>query len=261
MSTTEAEVDETEEIAPDVVREAVAKAFADELGDAFIEQHIANGKDLWIRIDRSAWVAAATFAKSRLGMVWIDFISAIDWLPSPFGREMEAEQDWVVHGREEPVAEAQETGVAGGDTRFQMMMRLFSPEENMGVTIKADLPDDDLAIDTLLPVFPGANWHEREVWEMFGIHINDHPDLRALYLPSGFEGNPLRKDYPLVARRVKPWPGIVDVEAMPEQDEPEVDEATEAADAPAEAGAPAESEDDKAAALAARLAALKKKRD
>ena len=53
---------------------------------------------------------------------------------------------------------------------------------------------------------------------MFGIHINDHPDLRALYLPSGFEGNPLLKDYPLVARRVKPWPGIVDVEAMPEED-------------------------------------------
>ena len=56
---------------------------------------------------------------------------------------------------------------------------------------------------------------------MFGIHITDHPDLRALYLPSEFEGNPMRKDYPLVSRRVKPWPGIVDVEAMPGDDDEE----------------------------------------
>jgi len=143
-------------------------------------------------------------------MNWIDFISAIDWMPSPYGREMEAEQDWVVHGR-----------VAGGDTRFQVMLRVYSPTEHVGVTIKADLPDDDLTVESLLPVFPGANWHEREMAEMFGITVVNHPDLRALYLPSGFEGNPLRKDFPLVARRVKPWPGIVDVEAMPETDEPE----------------------------------------
>jgi len=262
MSTTETEVDEEAAVEPDVVREAVARAFADELGDAYIEHHIANGRDLWIRIDRSAWVAAATFAKTRLGMVWIDFVSAIDWLPSPFGRDMEAEQDWVVHGRDEAEAEVQQTGVAGGDTRFQMLLRLFSPDENMGVTIKADLPDDDLSIDSLMPVFPGTNWHEREVWEMFGIHINDHPDLRALYLPSGFEGNPLRKDYPLVARRVKPWPGIVDVEAMPEPDEPEdaSGEAAAAGSDSAEASSDDESGQDKAAALAARLAALKEKR-
>ena len=218
---TDTEAPEQEEVVveTDAAREAIAQAFADHLGDGFIEQHIVPGSDLWIRIDRGSWVAAARFAKDRLGMTWLDFVSAIDWMPSPFGRDMEAEQDWVVHGREEQEAPAQETGVAGGDTRFQMLLRVYSTDEHMGITIKADLPDGDAAIDTIIPVFAGANWHEREVWEMFGIHINDHPDLRALYLPSGFEGNPLRKDYPLVARRVKPWPGIVDVEAMPEEDE------------------------------------------
>ena len=50
---------------------------------------------------------------------------------------------------------------------------------------------------------------------MYGFSFNGHPGLRALYLPSEFEGHPLRKDYPLLARRVKPWPGIVDVELMP----------------------------------------------
>lgn len=51
---------------------------------------------------------------------------------------------------------------------------------------------------------------------MFGITFVGHPDLRHLYLPGEFEGNPLRKDFPLLARLVKPWPGVVDVEPMPE---------------------------------------------
>jgi NADH-quinone oxidoreductase subunit C len=191
VSTTEQDVSE-ETVATDPVREAIARAFADHLGAGFLDQHIRPSRDLWIRIDKGSWVDAARLARNKLGMTWLDFISAIDWLPSPFGREMEAEQDWVVHGRE-----VKET------------------DEHIGITIKADLPDDDLAIETLIPVYAGANWHERELWEMFGIDIVGHPDLRALYLPSEFEGNPMRKDYPLVSRRVKPWPGIVDVEGMP----------------------------------------------
>jgi NADH-quinone oxidoreductase subunit C len=50
---------------------------------------------------------------------------------------------------------------------------------------------------------------------MFGINFAGHPQLTHIYLPSGFEGHPLRKDFPLLARIVKPWPGIVDVEPMP----------------------------------------------
>jgi NADH-quinone oxidoreductase subunit C len=222
MSTTQEEV-VTEEVATDPVREAIAKAFADELGDGFIAKHIKPGSDLCIRIAASSWVDAARFARDKLGMTWIDFISAIDWMPNPYGREMESEQDWVVHGKEESEPEEMTTGVTGGDTRFQMFIRLYSIEEHIGVTIKADVPDDAPAIETLIPVFVGASWHEREVWEMFGIDIIGHPDKRVLYLPTGFEGNPMRKDFPLVARRVKPWPGIVDVEAMPGEDDPAED--------------------------------------
>jgi len=221
-ATDDAEVEEVVET--DAVREAIATAFAEKLGDAFLEQHIVPGKDLWIRIDPSAWVDAATFARDKLGMTWLDYISAIDWMPNPFGREMEAEQDWIVHGKQEREAEEMETGVAGGSSRFQMLLRVYSVAEGIGVHIKADLDDAAPAIDTLIPTFAGASWHEREVWEMFGIHITDHPDLRALYLPSEFEGNPMRKDYPLVSRRVKPWPGIVDVEAMPGDDDDEEEE-------------------------------------
>ena len=223
-----------EEAATDPVREAIAQSFADELGDGFIAQHINPGSDLWIRIAASSWVDAARFARDKLGRNWIDFISAIDWMPNPYGREMEAEQDWVVHGggpndKDESDAEKMTTGVTGGDTRFQMFMRLYSTEEHIGVTIKADVPDEAPAIETLIPVFVGASWHEREVWEMFGIDIIGHPDKRVLYLPTGFEGNPMRKDFPLVARRVKPWPGIVDVEAMPGDGDGDGDSAADAA--------------------------------
>ena len=64
-------------------------------------------------------------------------------------------------------------------------------------------------------MYPGADWHERECWEMYGFRFEGHPNLRHIYLPSAFEGHPLRKDFPLLAREVKPWPGLVDVEAMP----------------------------------------------
>jgi NADH-quinone oxidoreductase subunit C len=64
---------------------------------------------------------------------------------------------------------------------------------------------------------------------MYGITFDGHPYLRHIYLPTGFEGHPLRKDFPLLARLVKPWPGIVDVEPMPGEDDAEGDGDGEAA--------------------------------
>jgi NADH-quinone oxidoreductase subunit C len=95
----------------------------------------------------------------------------------------------------------------------------------MGINLKADVPDDNAHVESWTTVYAGANWHEREAWEMFGITFDGHPDLRHIYLPTDFEGFPLRKDFPLLARIVKPWPGIVDVEPMPggDQDEPAQD--------------------------------------
>ena len=112
-------------------------------------------------------------------------------------------------------------GYAGGETRFQVIARLYSISAAMGINFKADLPDDDLSIGTWSSTFAGANWHEREAFEMFGISFDGHPNLIKLYLPSDFQGFPLRKDFPLLARRVRPWPGIVDVEPMPGSDDTE----------------------------------------
>lgn len=128
---------------------------------------------------------------------------------------MDSEVDNVLENVPQREPEEMTHGYAGGDTRFQILARVTSIADRIGITIKADVPEDTLTIDSWSAVYAGANWHEREAWEMFGVSFAGHPNLKKLYLPGDFEGFPLRKDFPLLARMVKPWPGIVDVEGMP----------------------------------------------
>jgi len=133
-----------------------------------------------------------------------------------------------------PDASAAVPGCTGGDTRMQLLASVAKAGTDLRVILKADVPDDSQRIGTWIHTFAGAAWHERETWEMFGITFDGNPDLRHLYLPTEFEGHPLRKDYPLLARVVKPWPGIVDVEPMPGGDDEDTAEGD--ADAPKEDG-------------------------
>jgi NADH-quinone oxidoreductase subunit C len=221
LSSADTETTEAEAPATDEAREALVAALRDELGDGVVGSHIIAGRDAWVRVTREAWREAGLVARDRLGFRYFEFLSAIDWLPSPFGKNEDSPTD----PRPEPSTEIV-TGHAGGDTRFQVFARVHSLPQKLGITLKVDLPDDDLSLATWLPVFAGVNWHEREVHEMFGIGFVGHPHLVNLYLPGEFEGYPLRKDFPLLARHVKPWPGIVDVEPMPAgDDEAETEEA------------------------------------
>ncbi|MCX7620591.1 MAG: NADH-quinone oxidoreductase subunit C [Acidimicrobiales bacterium] len=210
------EADASEEAAPhDEALEVLLARVSAEFGDAVVGSHIRPGQHLWVRVTRDAWRDAARFARFELACEFFDFLSAIDWMPSPFGRDMDSQEDIAVFGKPQRESQPQRSGYAGGDTRFQLFARVYSVSRHHGLIFKTDLPDDDLSADSWVPVYAGANWHERETWEMFGITFNGHPHLRHLYLPSDFEGHPLRKDFPLLSRRIKPWPGIVDVEPMP----------------------------------------------
>lgn len=215
------EVAETE-TPTDAAREAVRDRVAAELGEALIDSHITVGHTLWVRVAAEAWRTAGQVARDHLGCRWFDFLSAIDWLPSPYGRY---EDDGLSPPKD--VDATVVTGVAGGDTRFQVFARVVNVVDQTDIVIKADVPDDSLAVDSWVPLYDGADWHERETWEMYGISFRGHPGLRHLYLPGDFEGNPLRKDFPLIARMVKPWPGIIDVEPMPPEDEPTDEPATD----------------------------------
>ena len=215
----EDDVVEEEIILTDDHAEAALEILAQELDSKLLHSHIAPGRGLWIRVAIEDWRFAAKVAKESLDCKFFDWLSAIDWMPSPYGREHETEQDKLNEEPEEDEPKQMEWGYTGGETRFQLICRVYSISRQIGVIIKADLPDSDPRALSLIPIFPGANWHEREAREMFGLTFDEHPDLRNIYLPGDFEGHPLRKDYPLLSRRMKPWPGIVDVELLPGDDE------------------------------------------
>jgi NADH-quinone oxidoreductase subunit C len=231
------EVSETPETPTDEARQSLLDAVTAELGDAVVGSHLDPGRDLWIRVSAEAWAHTADYLRNRQRFRFFNWLSAVDWLPSPFGRGLDAAVDKLLgvesgaaeetHDEGTELAEPEgggapvyASGVAGGDTRFQVLARVHNLTTGIGLSLKVDVPPDTLTLDTWTKQYAGADWHERETYEMFGISFAGHPSLRKLYLPTDFEGHPLRKDFPLLSRLIKPWPGIVDVEPMPVPDEP-----------------------------------------
>jgi NADH-quinone oxidoreductase subunit C len=92
---------------------------------------------------------------------------------------------------------------------FQVVTHLYSTRNKQNVRIKVECDADQPHCPTLTDLWPGANWHEREAWELFGILFDGHRHLVKLLLPEQFEGHPLRKDFVLMSREAKPWPGAV----------------------------------------------------
>jgi NADH-quinone oxidoreductase subunit C len=82
------------------------------------------------------------------------------------------------------------------EKRFDVVYHLLSPRKNQRIRIKCET-DEDTAVPSAIEVFPAANWFEREAYDMYGILFSGHPDLRRLLTDYGFQGHPLRKDFPL----------------------------------------------------------------
>jgi NADH-quinone oxidoreductase subunit C len=202
----------------DGLREGIIDDLRSRIGDSLIDTHIVPNDDLTVRVATDAWAETGAALKTA-GFTFFSWLSAIDWMPSPFGK---SEDDPSVE--KDPIDMTIKQGTCGGETHMQVFARLTDLKRHVGITIKVDVDDDTSVVDSWTGSFAGSNWHERECHEMFGIGFNGHPDLRNMYLPGDFEGHPLKKDFPLLARMVKPWPGIVDVEPMPPQDEKAPDE-------------------------------------
>jgi NADH-quinone oxidoreductase subunit C len=126
---------------------------------------------LTVDVPAAAWVAAATAARD-CGLDCFDWLSAVDELD-----------------------------------RFDVVLSVFSVERKERVRLRTRIDRDAPRLGSLVPVFAGAAWHERETHEMFGIDFDGHPGPAPLLLPDGFEGHPLRKDFVLAARVAKAWPG------------------------------------------------------
>ncbi len=147
-----------------------------------------------VKVAPKSWTAALTTARDDLGLNFFSFLSAIDW----------ANQVEVGDALSESVEE-----------RYEILCTVGDLDQGRRATFSTSIPKDQPQLPTLTGVYSGADWHEREAAEMFGITFEGHPYLVHLYLPDGFEGHPLRKTFPLLSREVKPWPGMVDVEGMP----------------------------------------------
>ncbi|WP_433162657.1 NADH-quinone oxidoreductase subunit C [Kribbella sp. CA-247076] len=129
-----------------------------------------------IDVPAESWVAAHEVLRDAVGLTFFDFLTASDELTDGFRVVSHLADFW------------------GGSHVEHLLVRTLVPRAK-----------PELA--TLSELYAGANWHERETAEMFGIVFADHPGLVPLLLPDGFEGNPLRKEFVLASRVAKPWPG------------------------------------------------------
>lgn len=145
----------------------------------------ADGPRSVADIDPKDWHAAVRACRDDLGCDFFDWLSAVD------------------EGPAESPAEGEDAPAPG--PRFRIVAHLWSVAERRGVLLRALLTEG--AVDSVTDLYPGADWHERETHEMFGVDFPGHPDLQPLLLAPEFEGHPLRKDFVLASRVVKPWPG------------------------------------------------------
>ena len=85
----------------------------------------------------------------------------------------------------------------GTDPRFEVVYELYSLEKKPHLRLKITTPEDVAEVDTVCDIWPTANWHEREVWDLMGVRFRNHPDLRRILMWEGYPYHPLRKDFPL----------------------------------------------------------------
>jgi NADH-quinone oxidoreductase subunit C len=94
------------------------------------------------------------------------------------------------------------------DEGFSIVTHLWSTGHRHGLLLRTRVPRDAAELPSIVDIYPGAAWHERETYEMFGVSFAGHPGgLKPLLLPPEFEGHPLRKEFVLAARVAKAWPG------------------------------------------------------
>lgn len=91
----------------------------------------------------------------------------------------------------------------GDDPRFEVVYQLYSFTHHVALRLKVRIPEDDLIVDSVAPVWATADWHEREAFDMFGIRFRNHPNLKRILMWEGYPYFPLRKDFPLAGENAE----------------------------------------------------------
>jgi NADH-quinone oxidoreductase subunit C len=155
---------------PENLREHAAAAAV----EAFDAEAIQNGRhdfgELTLEIAPAKIASVCGFLKYDQSFVRLSTVTAVDRYPS--------------------------------EPRFEVVYHLHSIERNERLRLKCRLAGSEPEIETVTSVWRGANWYEREVFDLFGIRFAGHPDLRRIMMPDDWEGHPLRKDYPVTGTRI-----------------------------------------------------------
>ena len=142
---------------------AAVKALANLATDAKFDR-----AELTITVARENIVAAGKAAQ-RAGYNFLEDVTTVDWYPS--------------------------------EPRFQITYHILSMSLKERLRLVVRLDSEDAALDSITPVWPSANFYEREVFDLFGVHFGGHPNLRRIMMPEDWNGHPLRKDYPVEGYR------------------------------------------------------------
>ncbi|BDV34846.1 MULTISPECIES: NADH-quinone oxidoreductase subunit C [Methylocystis] len=145
--------------------EALGARVSGALPGAVTEVKVAFG-ELTLTIARDRWIDAATYLRDDPECLFVNFID--------------------VTAADYPEREE----------RFEVVAHFQSPKHNRRIRIKASVAEDT-PIASIVPLFPGADWYERETYDLFGVIFAGHPDLRRIMTDYGFDGHPLRKDFPM----------------------------------------------------------------
>jgi len=124
--------------------------------------------ELTITVARESIIAAGQ-AVQKAGYNFLEDVTAVDWYPS--------------------------------EPRFQITYHVLSMSLKERIRLVVRLDSDDASIDSITPIWPSANFYEREVFDLFGVHFGGHPNLKRIMMPEDWNGHPLRKDYPVEGYR------------------------------------------------------------
>jgi NADH-quinone oxidoreductase subunit C/D len=161
-------------VPPEILARPPARVLSETLGDNVLAVDDFRG-DLSITVDRKAWVEAVRQLRDHPDLDFKLFLDlcGVDYMD----REDRPE-------------------------RFEVVLHLYSVSKKHHVRLKTPLPESDPKVDTITPLFRGANWFEREAWDLYGIVFEGHPKLIRLLTHEDFVGHPMRKDYPTAKRHV-----------------------------------------------------------
>jgi len=143
----------------------VVDGISEQFSEALIDIYQSTG-DTFIRVDADAIVEICKYLKNEQHFIYLADILGADRFTS--------------------------------EERFEVIYNLVSLRDRERLFVKVWLEEENPTVDSVTDVWKSANWHERQVYDMFGVTFNDHPDMRRIYMPEDFDYYPLRKEFPLL---------------------------------------------------------------